>query len=394
MPESEDTPSTGASGAETSAGREGEDEREAPPDLTRVTDRLRGPLGFVAVAAGILAVLGVLFVAKQGRAFLLPIVLAVVFNFLLSPVVRFFSRLHVPTPAAAALVLLSLLIATGFGVYRLSTPASDWLERAPRTLRQAEYRLRGLRESVQKVQEAAKQAEELTQTDGLTDTDGQPREQEVTVRQETMTESLTSGARAAVVGGAIMLFLLFFMLASGDLFLRKLARVLPEFRHRRNAVAIARRIEREVSRYLFTMSAINVGLGCAIGLAMWWLEMPNPILWGVMAGVLNFVPYIGPLVGVVITGVVALVELEATGHAAAVPAVYLLLNGLEGYLVTPLVMGKRLALNPVALLVGVIFWGWLWGIPGALLAVPLVAILKIVSDHIESLRPLGEFLGA
>lgn len=387
MPESEDTPSTGASGAETSDGPEGEDEREAPPDLTRVTDRLRGPLGFVAVAAGILAVLGILFVAKQGRAFLLPIVLAVVFNFLLSPVVRFFSRLHVPTPAAAALVLLSLLIATGFGVYRLSTPASDWLERSPRTLRQAEYRLRGLRESVQKVQEAAKQAEELT------DTDGQPQEQEVTVRQETMTEALTSGARAAVAGGAIMLFLLFFMLASGDLFLRKLARVLPQFRHRRNAVAIARRIEREISRYLFTMSAINVGLGCAIGLAMWWLDMPNPILWGVMAGVLNFVPYIGPLVGVVITGVVALVELETTGQAAAVPAVYLLLNGIEGYLVTPLVMGKRLALNPVALLVGVIFWGWLWGIPGALLAVPLVAIMKIVSDHIETLRPFGEFLG-
>lgn len=361
-------------------------EAEARPDLTQITDRLRGPLGFLAVAGGVLALIAVLTVAKQARAFVLPIVLAVVLNLLLTPVVRRISGIGVPTAAAAALVLLSLLGATVFGVYRLAGPASDWLERAPRTMRQAEYRLRGLRESMEEVRQAAEQAEALAGESA--------NEREVAVREPTMSESLTSNARSAVVGGAIMFFLLFFMLASGDLFLRKLARVLPRFAHRRKAVAITHRIEDEVSRYLSTLTAINVGLGCAIGLAMWGLGMPNPFLWGVLAGVLNFVPYIGPLIGVVITGLVALTELQATEWAIAVPVAYLVLNGLEGYLVTPLVMGRRLALNPVAILIGVVFWGWLWGIPGALLAVPLIAILKIVADNIVMLKPFGEFLGA
>lgn len=360
---------------------------EPQPDLSKITDRLRGPLGFVAIGIGILSAIALLAVAKEGRAFLLPIVLAVVLSFLLAPVVRAVSDLGVPMAASAALVLLSLLAVSGLGVYQLAGPASDWLERAPRAMRKAEYRLRGARESMEELQQAAEQAEDLA---GGNESNGQ----QVTVREQTMSESLTANARAAAAGGAITLFLLFFLLASGDLFLRKLARVLPRFRHRRNAVTIARRVESEISRYLFTMAAINTGLACAVGAAMWLLGMPNPILWGVMAGILNFVPYIGPLVGVVITGIVALAELQATGQAVAVPVVYLSINAIEGYLVTPFVMGKWLALNPVALLIGVIFWAWLWGIPGVLLAVPLVAILKIVSDQIDVLRPFGEFLGA
>lgn len=363
--------------------------RSSSPDLSSILDRLRGPLGFVAVAEGLLLLIALLVVARIGRAFLLPIVVAVVLDFLFAPIVRFLSRGWIPTPAAAAVVLLSLLGATGFAGYRLAGPTAEWIRKAPQTLRRAEYELRDLKRSMQEVQQAAQQAEELTSTGQ--EGGGEP---EVTVREPTVTESLTAGAQHAAVGAVLTIFLLFFLLASGDLFLRKLARVLPRFRHRRNAVEITRRIEREISRYLLTMGAINLGLGCAVGAALWLLDMPNPALWGAMAAVLNFVPYVGPTVGVAVTGIVALVEFEVTGHALLVPVSYAVLNGLEGYLVTPLVMGKRLALNPVAILVGIIFWGWLWGIPGALLAVPLVAMIKIVTDHVEPLRPLGEFLAA
>lgn len=359
------------------------------PDLSRLLDRLEGPIGFVAVATAVLLLVALLAVARAGEAFLLPIVLAVVLNFLFAPVVRFLSRGGLPTPAAAALVLVTLLGATGYGGYRLAGPTAEWIQKAPQTLRRAEYRLRGLKRSVAEVQQAAEQAEELASTG-----DGSRSGREVTVRERTVTETLTSGARSAAVGTVLMLFLLYFLLASGDLFLRKLARVLPRFGQRRNAVVIARRIEREISRYLFTMGSINVVLGGTVGSALWLLDMPNPLLWGVMAAVLNFVPYVGPAVGVAITGVVALVEFETTGRALLAPAVYAVVNALEGYMVTPLVLGRRLALNPVAILVGIIFWGWLWGIPGALLAVPLVAMVKIVSDHISALRPVGEFLGA
>lgn len=359
------------------------------PDLGRLTDHLHGPLGFVAVATAALLAIALLVVARVGRAFLLPIVLAVVLTFLLRPVVRWLARRGVPTVAGAALVMLTLVGTSGFAVYELAGPVADWVERAPRTLSRAEWKLRGVMEEMEKVQEAAEQAEQIADGGG----EGES-EQQVTVQEQSFGRMVAGRASAALAGGAVMLFLTFFLLASGDKFLRKLARVLPRFGQRRGAVEIAQRIEEEISRYLGTMGLINLVLGCAVAAAMWLLEMPDPVVWGVMAGVLNFVPYIGPLVGIVITGAVAVVEFSATAHILAVPATYMLLNGIEGYLVTPFVMGRRLALNPVALLVGIIFWGWLWGIPGALLAVPLVVILKIVADHVQVLRPFGEFLGA
>ena len=370
--------------------RAGEQEETEPTlDLTRITSRIRGPLGFTATATGIILCIVVLAAAKLGQMFLLPIVLAVVLNFLLAPAVRFLGSFGLPNIFSAALVLLVLLGSVGYGFYRLSGPASEWVEKAPQTLRRAEYRFRGLQKPVEDVQKAAKQVDELTKTQS-----DEPESQQVTVRGPTMSESLMQQTRSALAGGTLMLFLTFFMLASGDLFLRKLARVLPQFHQRRNAVAIAKEIEVKLSRYLFTMTTINLGLGAAVAAAMWLLDMPNPLLWGVMAGVLNFVPYIGPLVGIVVTGLVAFVTFDTTGQAVVIPLVYLALNGLEGYLVTPFIVGKRLTLNPVAILVGIMFWGWLWGIPGALLAVPLVVSLKIICDQIELLAPLGEFLGA
>lgn len=366
---------------------EGSGDSRPRPDLTRITERLRGPLGFTAAASGLILVVVLIAAAKFAQLFLLPLVLAVVLNFLLSPAVRTLSRWGIPTPAAAAVVMLALVAGGGFAVYTLSGPTAQWMERAPRTLRRAEIQLRGLQASVEKVKETAREVEEIAEG-------GEEGEQDVTVQDATFTESLTSRAQAVAAGGAVLFFLLFFLLASGDLFLRKLARVLPRFGHRRDAVDIVRSIESEVSTYLFTMSAINVGLGVAVGAAMWVLDMPNPVLWGCMAGVLNFVPYVGPVVGVLVTFLVGVVTFDTTARSMIPSLAYLVLNTVEGYLVTPHVMGRRLRLNPVALLVGIMFWGWLWGIPGALLAVPLVAITKIVSDHIELLSPLGEFLGA
>ncbi len=154
-----------------------------------------------------------------------------------------------------------------------------------------------------------------------------------------------------------------------------------------------RQIQKDISLYLLTVTMINAGLGVAVGTAMYGLGMPNPILWGVMAGCFNFIPYLGAIASAIVLTLVASVTFDQLGHILLVPVVFIVLNELEGMIVTPAVVGKRLSLNPVAIFIWLLLWGWLWGIPGTLLAVPLLAVIKIICDNITALAPIGEFLG-
>ena len=204
----------------------------------------------------------------------------------------------------------------------------------------------------------------------------------------TIAGALLSSTQSVLAGAVVMLILLYFLLASGDLFLRKLVRVLPKLSDKKRAIEIARQTERHVSTYLATVTLINMGLGLAVALAMKLVGMPNPVLWGVTAGLLNYIPYLGPIVTAGVLTLVAVLSFDELGRALIVPALYMVINGLEGYLVTPTLLGRRLTLNPVVIFTGLIFWGWLWGIPGALLAVPILATFKIFCDHIPPLAPI------
>jgi predicted PurR-regulated permease PerM len=191
----------------------------------------------------------------------------------------------------------------------------------------------------------------------------------------------------------VVVILLYFLLASGDLFLRKLIHVLPRFQDKRKAVQIAREVEDNISTYLITVALINACLGTTGGIAFWLLGMPDPWLWGALGALLNFIPYLGALSVISLTGLVAAATFPSLGHALLVPASYLGLSIIEGNFINPWIVGRRLTLNPVVIFLGLTFWGWLWGIPGALLAVPMLAMFKIFCDHIEPLAPIGEFLG-
>jgi predicted PurR-regulated permease PerM len=203
-----------------------------------------------------------------------------------------------------------------------------------------------------------------------------------------LNQTLEAGAAIGVT-----IILLYFLLASGNLFLQKLVRVLPRFQDKRIAVTIVRQIEKDISLYLLTVTMINAGLGVAVGTAMYGLGMPNPVLWGVMAGCFNFIPYLGAIASAIVLTLVASVTFDQLGHILLVPFVFVALNELEGMIITPAVVGKRLSLNPVAIFIWLLLWGWLWGIPGTLIAVPLLAVIKIICDNIAPLAPMGEFLG-
>ncbi len=329
--------------------------------------------------------LAVLYTLHFAREFFLPIVLAILLDFLLGPLVRGLRKLKSPEPIGAGIVMLGLLGVLGTGIWYLSGPAADWLARAPESMATVERKLEDLRQPVEQVTEAAKQVEAATEVDGGT--------QQVEIKGPSLTNQLFGGTTAAVSAATVIIFLTYFLLAVGDLFLQKLVTVLPQFKDKKKAVAIARETEAQISTYLFTATVVNLGVGAVTAVVLALVGMPNAVLWGVVAAVLNFVPYVGALVSMVILGLAALLTFEDTRQAMMVPAIFFGINLIEGNLVTPMILGSRMRLNTVALFIGLIFWWFLWGIPGAILAVPIMAAIKIVCDHIESLAPIGEFLG-
>jgi predicted PurR-regulated permease PerM len=191
-----------------------------------------------------------------------------------------------------------------------------------------------------------------------------------------------------------MLLLLFFMLAYGDVFLRKLVKVYPRFEDKRRVLDIANDIERQVSIYLFTVTVMNTATGAAIGTALYFIGLPNAVLWGVMAALLEYIPYLGPLMGMVVISIVGILTFDSVLYALLAPLAYLIIESIQGNLVATIVYGRRFALNPVIILVWLTFWTWLWGIPGTLLAVPMLTAFKIFCDRIEPLSTLGEFIGS
>jgi predicted PurR-regulated permease PerM len=356
------------------------DESAAPAAPTLARPPYRSP---ALTGIFLLALLYTLFVA---RTFIVPVIVAVLLSLLFRPLVRRLARARVPEGASAAAILALLLTSTGITLYGLSGPAATWVAQAPAVARKAEFRLRGLLAPLQKVSQTADRMEALA--------DGAPEDtMKVEIRRRRLAEVLFGGTQNAVGGVLVVGVLLYFLLASGDLFLAKLVRVLPRLSDKKRAVQIAREAEDQVSAYLVTITLMNAAFGAAVGLIAYAFGLPNPMLWAVLAGLTNYVPYVGALFMAVVLALVALLQFGDAGRAAAVAGAFLALNFLEGYLVTPRLLGRRLALNPVVVFTGVLFWGWVWGIIGALLAVPILATLKIVCDRSQTLAAVGEFLG-
>ena len=334
-----------------------------------------------------LFVLAVLYTLHLAQAFVLPIVLAVLLDFMLSPVVRALKKRRIPEPVGAGLIILGLLGALGAGGWYLAEPAADWIRRVPESTAAVQRKLQTMRGSVEQVTKAAEQVEKATEvaaSEGV---------RQVEIKGPSLSKQLFGGTASLLSGATVVLFLTYFLLAVGDLFLQKLVAVLPQFKDKKTAVSIARETEAQISVYLFTSTLINVGVGVVTAIAMWLVGMPNPALWGVVAAVLNFVPYVGALVNMVVLALAAFVTFDSVSRALLVPAVFFGINLIEGNLVTPMILGRRMRLNTVALFIGFVFWWYIWGVAGAILAVPMLAALKIICDHIESLTPIGEFLG-
>jgi predicted PurR-regulated permease PerM len=378
-----------------------EQAKEAPEprkaDLTQAEDvalagaeveEIGEAISFQTVVLTIIAGLLILFTIYAARTVVMPLVLAGMLNLVLTPVVLALARIRIPEPLGAAIVVLVFLVVFGLGASTLAEPAAGWLRRLPDVIDQLSERLDFLRVPAKQI----KSAEEALGNLGA----GGPASeatQVVVMPQTTLRDLLINETSRFAIGALTTLVLLYFMLAMGDKFLRRLVAALPDFRTKKQAVEIAHQLQSDMSHYLVTVSAINVAFGATVAGAMMLTGMPNPLLWGAMAGLINYIPFLGHTVSTLVIAVVALLSFPELGPALIPPGIFVVLAALEGNVVTPMILARRLTLNPVAVVAALLVWGWMWGIVGLLLAVPLLVVIKITCDRIEPLHPVGEFLG-
>jgi predicted PurR-regulated permease PerM len=335
-----------------------------------------------------LFVLACVYTLALARAFLVPLAIGLMLYFLLRPPVRTLKSLRVPEPLGASLVLAALLAVVGVGFYALSWPAASWAARAPESVQRVESKLRPIAHRIQRLTRTAEQMGRITEA-----TVPASATTEVTIKEPSLGSLFVGGIQSFLAGTVVVLTMVYFLLSEGDGLLRKIVRAFPRLKDRNRAVTIAHEMEQQISGYLFFTTVMNVIFGVFITAVMWLLGMPNPMLWGFVAGVTKFIPYLGGLVCAVVLGMASIVAFDDVWWALLVPAVFLVIDTVHGNVFLPLVLGKRFTLDPAVLFVGLFFWWFVWGTAGALLAVPMMSALRIFCDHVEGLRRFGRLLG-
>ena len=334
----------------------------------------------------VLALLATAYVASE---IVLPLVFAIILNLLLQPALRLLERFHVPRMLAALLLILALFgTIVGLGT-AISGPAGTWAAKLPEGIPRLQERLSFMREPIDTLQRFLQQVEDFGGT-------GPSPNAAASARSPTLLTNLLTklftGTRNFATGFFTTVLFLFFLLVSGDIFLHRLVEILPRFSSKRQVVEISQQIENDISAYLVTITIMNAAVGIALALAMWLTGVGDPILWGTVAFLLNYVPILGTALGVLIFLLAGLLTIDPLWQALLPAGLYLGFHLIEGETVTPMLLARRFTLNPVLVIISLVFWFWMWGIPGAILSVPMLAITKIICDRVRPLAAFGHFL--
>ncbi|MEO5656222.1 MAG: AI-2E family transporter [Nitrospiria bacterium] len=363
----------------------------------------RRPVDVRNVSLAVLTVLAVIFTLHWARAVFVPVMLGVIISYAGTPLVDLMQRWRIPRALGAAVLLIAVVGGVGTLAYALSDEAAQMVETLPdaaqkfrRVLRDERVKSFG---AMEKVQQAATQLERAaSETAGA----APPAPRGVTrVQIEQPRLHIqdylwvgTRGALGAAAQAGVVLFLAYFLLAGGDTFRRKLVKITgPTLSQRKITVQVLDDITGRIQRYLLVQLATSLLVGLVTWLVFLWIGLEHAAIWGVAAGVFNTIPYLGPVIVTGGSGLVALLQFGTLGMALLVAGLSLLITSLEGYLLTPWLTGRAGGMNPVVIFVGVLFWGWLWGVWGLLLGVPIIMAVKTVCDQVDDLKPVGELLG-
>jgi predicted PurR-regulated permease PerM len=331
--------------------------------------------------------LGTMVFLYFGRPVLLPIFMAFVAALTLKPLIRWLSYCRIPPALSAAVLLCFLVAGVGIGFFELGRPALAWMNEAPQHMTELRQRVQKMFPRLARFSEAATAVKNL----GATEAE-QKASPKVELTTSRVPSTVLNWSGTLMAGTGETLVLLYLLLASGDLFLQKLVRVMPTLREKKRAVEISHEIQQNISHYLFSVALINIGLALAVGGGLYFMGVRNAAMWGMLVGILNFVPYFGPSAGILLLATVGFLMFDTLWQAVLPAAWYLLLHILEANFITPVLLGRRFTLNPVAIFVSLIFWIWLWGVPGALLSVPILVSIKAVADRLPAMSPVSELL--
>ena len=350
---------------------------EVPEDLPPPSDPK-------VIFLGGLFVLALLAAAYMAREIILPFVFAIVLMLLLQPAFRILERLHVPRTIAALLLILALFgTVVGLGT-AISSPARTWAAKLPEGIPRLQEQLNFMREPLDTLQRFLQQVEDFGA--------GPSPTVAAAPQGPTLLSKLFTGTRDFASGFFKTVLFLFFLLVYGDIFLHRLVEILPRFRSKRQVVEISQQIESDVSAYLVTITIMNAAVGIATGLAMWFTGVGDPILWGTVAFLLNYVPILGPAFGMLLFFLAGLLTHDTLWQALLPAGLYLGILLIEGETITPILLARRFTLNPVLVIISLVFWFWMWGIPGVILSMPMLAIAKIICDRLQPLAAFGHFL--
>jgi predicted PurR-regulated permease PerM len=322
---------------------------------------------------------------KWGSALLVPIAISVLLSLLFGPGVRWLRRFGLPGTAGAALLVFGSAALLGAAGVLLARPASEWLSRAPETVPELQQKIRKLVRPITTIQQTAEQMSRAASP-----ATGTPVK--VAVQDPALMSRFTSGTMNAVAGFFTVLFLTYFLASTDQLFKRKVATILAEREDQERIMTAVAEIEHQTARYLGLTTVISLGLGFSTWGLLALAGLPNGALWGALAAVLNFIPYVGAFVSMVLIGGACLITFDGLEKTLVVTAVYFTIHTITGNMITPLVLGRGLPLNKVAVFVSLIFWAWVWGVAGAILAVPLTVMLKVICDQVDRLKPVAVLL--
>jgi predicted PurR-regulated permease PerM len=323
----------------------------------------------------IIALLATLYLAKS---VFIPVFLAMLGAFLLAPPVNLLAKYYIPRTLGSAVVILlaSGLVATLF--YYLADPVGLWVERLPAEVQQIERKLSPFKDSIESVQETTQKVEEIASISSGGDEEQAP---DVVVKGPNVFYTLLDGTQALLIGLLSFAVLLYFMLAFGHSMVLKTSLLFRDKGYHTHIMRIARDVQQKLSHYLLLITALNIVLGVVVALVMWLIGMPTPMVWGASAAILNYIPYVGPAINLGIIALVSLLTFDTLTQILLPPALLLGLNLLEGQLIQPVFIGRMFTINPVLIFLSVLIWGWLWGMAGIFMAVPLLVVANIILER-------------